>query len=49
LVFIISDGQRRPSEIAYIRRRPLDIRLFPTPYLRRLKTVGNRLIPSEIG
>jgi hypothetical protein len=49
LVFIASDGPRRPLEIGYFRRRPSDIRLFPTPYLRRPKTVGHRLMPSDIG
>jgi hypothetical protein len=37
-----------PSEIAYVRRLPSDITLFPTPYPRRLKTVGDRLISSDI-
>jgi hypothetical protein len=45
---LTSDGRMRPSEIAYVRRRPSDITLFPTHYLRRLKTVGDRLMPSDI-
>jgi hypothetical protein len=49
LAFIASDGPRRPSKIGYFRRRPSDIRLFSTPYLRRPKTVGHRLMPSDIG
>jgi hypothetical protein len=48
LGFIISDGQKRPSEIAYVRRQPSDITLFLTNYLRRLKTVGDRVLPSDI-
>jgi hypothetical protein len=45
---LTSDGRMGPSEIAYVRRRPSDITLFPTPYPRRLKTVGDRLMPSDI-
>jgi hypothetical protein len=37
-----------PSDIAYVRRLPSDIMLFPTSYPRRLKTVGDKLMPSEI-
>jgi hypothetical protein len=37
-----------PSDIAYVRRPPSDIRLFPTHYPRRLKTVGDKLMPSDI-
>ena len=48
LGFVISDGHTQPSEIAYVRRLPSDIALFPTNYLRRLKTIGDRVLPSEI-
>jgi hypothetical protein len=37
-----------PSDIAYVRRLPSDIMLFPTSYPRQLKTVGDKLMPSEI-
>jgi hypothetical protein len=48
LGFVISDGQAQPSEIAYVRRQPSDIALFPTNYRRRLKAVGDKSLPSEI-
>jgi hypothetical protein len=48
LGFVISDGHRQPSEITYVRRLPSDIALFPTSYLRRLKAVGDKPLPSEI-
>jgi hypothetical protein len=48
LGFVISDGHRQPSEITYVRRQPSDIALFPTSYLRRLKAVGDKALPSEI-
>ena len=48
LGFVISDGQAQPSEIAYVRRQPSDIALFPTNYRRRLKAVGDKALPSEI-
>jgi hypothetical protein len=48
LAFITSDGWCAPSEIAYVRRRPSDVMLFQTPYLRRLKAVGDRLMSSNI-
>ena len=48
LGFVISDGHRQPSEITYVRRLPSDIALFPTSYLRRLKAVGDKALPSEI-
>jgi hypothetical protein len=48
LAFTISDGRWRPSEIAYVRRQPSDIILFLTSYLRQLKAVGDRLMPSDI-
>jgi hypothetical protein len=48
LASITSNGWCAPSEIAYVRRRPSDVMLFPTPYLRRLKVVGDRLMPSDI-
>jgi hypothetical protein len=48
LGFVISDGHTQPSEIAYVRRLPSDIALFPTSYLRRLKAVGDKSLPSEI-
>jgi hypothetical protein len=48
LGFVISDGRRQPSEITYVRRQPSDIALFPTSYLRRLKAVGDKALPSEI-
>jgi hypothetical protein len=48
LGFVISDGRRQPSEITYVRRQPSDIALFPTRYLRRLKAVGDKSLPSEI-
>ena len=48
LGFVISDGHTQPSEIAYVRRLPSDIALFPTNYLRRLKAVGDKSLPSEI-
>jgi hypothetical protein len=44
----MSDGSIGPSDIAYVRRQPSDIMLFPTHYPRRLKTVGDNLMPSEI-
>jgi hypothetical protein len=46
--FVISDGRRQPSEITYVRRQPSDIALFPTRYLRWLKAVGDKSLPSEI-
>jgi hypothetical protein len=46
LGFVISDGHTQPSEIAYARRLPSDIALFPTNYRRRLKAVGNNLFPT---
>jgi hypothetical protein len=48
LGFVISDGHTQPSEIAYVRRLPSDIALFPTSYLRQLKAVGDKALPSEI-
>jgi hypothetical protein len=48
LGFVISDGHTQPSEIAYVRRLPSNIALFPTSYLRRLKAVGDKALPSEI-
>jgi hypothetical protein len=48
LGFTISDGLTQPSEIAYVRRLPSDIALFPTNYLRRLKAVGDKALLSEI-
>jgi hypothetical protein len=48
LGFVISDGRRQPSEITYVRRQPSDIALFLTRYLRRLKAVGDKSLPSEI-
>jgi hypothetical protein len=48
LPHLTSDGPMGPSDIAYVRRRPSDITLFPTPYPRRLKTVGDRLMSSDI-
>ena len=48
LGFTISDGRTQPSEIGYVRRLPSDIALFPTSYLRRLKAVGDKALPSEI-
>jgi hypothetical protein len=48
LGFVISDGHTQPSEIAYVRRLPSDIALFPTSYLRRLKAVGDKALPSKI-
>jgi hypothetical protein len=48
LAFTIFDGWWRLSEIAYVRRQPSDIILFLTPYLRRLKAVRDRLMPSDI-
>ena len=48
LGFVISDGHRQPSEITYVRRQPSDIALFPRRYLRRLKAVGDKSLPSEI-
>jgi hypothetical protein len=48
LGFTISDGRTQPSEIGYVRRLPSDIALFPTNYLRRLKVVGDKALPSEI-
>jgi hypothetical protein len=48
LGFVISDGHTQPSEIAYVRRLPSDIALFPTNYRRRLKAVGDKALPSEI-
>jgi hypothetical protein len=48
LTFLMSDGRVWPSEIAYVRRLPSDITLFPTHYVRRLETVGHNLMPSDI-
>jgi hypothetical protein len=48
LGFTISDGRTQPSEIGYVRRLPSDITLFPTNYLRWLKAVGDKALPSEI-
>jgi hypothetical protein len=48
LPHLTSDGPMGPSDLAYVRRRPSDITLFPTPYPRRLKTVEDRLMPSDI-
>jgi hypothetical protein len=48
LTVVISDGWLRLSEISYVRRLPSDITLFPTPYVRRLKTVGDNPKPSDI-
>ena len=48
LGFVISDGRMQPSEVTYVRRLPSDIGLFPTSYLRRLKAVGDKSLPSEI-
>jgi hypothetical protein len=48
LPHLTSDGPIGPSDIAYVRRRPSGIMIFPTPYPRRLKTVGDRLMPSDI-
>jgi hypothetical protein len=44
----MSDGRTQPSEIGYVRRLPSDITLFPTNYLRRVKAVGDKALPSEI-
>jgi hypothetical protein len=48
LTFLMSDGRVWPSEIAYVRRQPSDITLFPTPNVRRLETVGHNHMPSDI-
>jgi hypothetical protein len=48
LAFTISDGRVWPSEIAYVRRLPSDITLFLTPNVRRLETVGDNQMPSDI-
>jgi hypothetical protein len=48
LTFTIPDGWVWPSEIAYVRRQPSDITLFPTPNVRRLETVGDNQMPLDI-
>jgi hypothetical protein len=44
----MSDGWLWSSEIAYVRRRPSDILLFPTCYVRRSYVVGDSPTPSNI-
>jgi hypothetical protein len=44
----IFDGWLWPSEIVYIRRRPSDIMLFPTPYVRRPDTIEDKQMSSDI-